>query len=373
MQTAAVPARTRPFPLPGDIGAEQARSVVRAATALALRELNWSAGRRISAEEVLSETWPSDHRARGLLTRTATAAATTSTAGWASQLAITTTGAFLGSLSLASAAAQLFAAAVRLSLDGVSTIRMPFAASTPALAGAWTAEGSPIVVRQASFTTMTLGPTKKLSVIAALTNEIADHSTPVAETVIRQTMVEHTSRVLDQSVFSNVAGDATRPPGILYNVTPITAATGGGQAALLGDLKALLAALTNAGAGQRVMIFAPPAQLASIAVYVPGGFSNIELIPTIDLASTNSVVALDPAGVFSAYSGDPEIDVSKSATLHYEGANPLDLATGVQGSATLASPSQSLFQTDAFALKLILRCAWAVRPGFVQTVSGVSW
>ena len=372
MQTAPIPARsTRPFPLPSDLNGEQSRSVFRAATAAVLHEIR-GPHQSTGPAAILEATWPSDARARGLVTRAATNPASTTTTGWAAELVPTVTGAFLTSLGIASSASQLFAAAVRLSLDGVGTIRMPYATSLSTLAPPFVGEGLPAPVRQASLdSAVTLGPVRKMLILTALTNELNNHSTPTAEVVMRQLLTESAARQLDAAVFSATAGDAVTHAGLLNGVTPIAATTGGGVNALLGDTKALLAALTAAGAGQRVMIFAPPAQAAAIPIYAPG--FNIEVVPTVALASTSTVVAVDPSGVFSGYSGEPQIDTSSAATLHMESSSPLQLTTGAQGSAVVASPQRGLFQVDSFALRLRLPCAWVARPGFVQQIVGATW
>jgi hypothetical protein len=77
--------------------------------------------------------------------------------------------------------------------------------------------------------------------------------------------------------------------------------------------------------------------------------------------------------VVSGTANQPRIDTSVGTTLHFEDPTPLQLATGAQGSGVLATPTRSMFQTDSFSLRLLLECAWAARPGFVQYVSNVTW
>lgn len=367
MQTAlARSPERRPFPLPQDIAGEVVRSTVRACTAAVLNPIRYpNAGR---GEKILVETWPSDHRAMAILTRAATAPATTTTTGWAAELAVTTTvGAFLSSLPQ-SAASRLFAAGLQLPLSGAAQVKVPYQAATPSLAPSFVAEGAPIPVRQPALTTVTIGP-RKMAVLTALTNEIAEHSTPVAEQIVRQILIESASRALDQAVFSSAAGDTTRPPGILNGVTPLTATTGGGQAALIGDIGLLVGALTAAGA-TRAMLFVPPAKAAIIPVYAPG--NAVEVVPTPALAPA-TVVAIDPAGIVSGSGTDqPRIDVARGTTLHFEDTTPLQIGTP-GAPPVVAAPTRSAFQTDIFALRLLLVCAWGARPGFVQLINSVTW
>src|SRR4051812_44085290 len=84
-------ARPEPRFLPSDPRPDSSRalalSVTRACTAAVLNQiLSPNEGR---GERILKETWPSDHRALAIVTRAATAPATTTTAGWAAELSVT--------------------------------------------------------------------------------------------------------------------------------------------------------------------------------------------------------------------------------------------------------------------------------------------
>lgn len=365
MQTAlARSPERRPFPLPQDIAGEHARSVSRAATAAVLNRIRSPyAGR---GEKVLAETWPSDVRALQILTRAASAPATTGTAGWAAELAVSSTAnAFLGSLA-PSAASRLFSRGLQLPLTGSGAVKVPYQAATPSIAPSIVAEGAPIPVRQAAFAVLTLSP-KKLAVITAMSSEIAEHSTPSAELIVRQILTESASRALDAAVFTTAAG------GLLNGVSGLTPTAAGGQAAFIGDVKLLLDALTAAGAGGGpVMVFAPPSLAAKIAIYAPAFVPTVEVVPTPALAPA-TIVVVDPAGVVSGAAGQPRIDVGVSSVLHFEDTTPLQIATGAPGSAVLATPTRSAFQTDSFGLRLTLDFAFAARPGFVQFIAAATW
>jgi hypothetical protein len=89
----------------------------------------------------------------------------------------------------------------------------------------------------------------------------------------------------------------------------------------------------------------------------------------------DSVVFLvDQAELVQGYGDSPAIDMSNQATLHMEDTTPLGLATGAQGSAVVATPMRSLFQTDSLGLRLVWDISWATRrAGAVQFKTGVSW
>src|SRR5262249_41974367 len=89
-----------------------------------------------------------------------------------------------------------------------------------AAAGQWGAENAPIPVRSQAITAGAVLEPRKLACISVMTSEIAMSSN--VEAVVRALLSESAGLALDAAIFSNFAGDATRPPGLLAGVTPIT-------------------------------------------------------------------------------------------------------------------------------------------------------
>jgi hypothetical protein len=67
--------------------------------------------------------------------------------------------------------------------------------------------------------------------------------------LIRNAIQEDTSVALDTVLLDTVAASTTRPAGIRNGVGGLTATAGGGFAAVVGDLKALVGALITASNG----------------------------------------------------------------------------------------------------------------------------
>ena len=85
-----------------------------------------------------------------------------------------------------------------------------------------------------------------------------------------------------------------------------------------------------------------------------------------------TVVCVAPAAVASAYADPPQIEVSKIPAVHFEGSDPLPIAS--PGSPpTVAAPVYSHFQADMISVKCRARCAWAVLPGGASFVSDINW
>jgi len=317
--------------------------------------------------------------------RAATAPATTTTAGWAAELAVTGQGDFVNQIMAGSIAQPVMSRGMNVMLGRYGQISMPTRLATPTVAGSFVLEGSPIPVRQAAFTTVTIG-LKKLAVITSYTREIAEHSTPEIEMILRQLIVDDTGIAVDTVFIDNVAATSIRPAGIRAGVAGLTPTAGGGFAALVGDVKALVGALAGVNALRApVWIMNPVQQIAiSLTQNAGGDFPFQTEINNNRLLSYPVVVSSTvPAGMVILINADdlmvvqgdsPRFDVSDQATLHFEDTSPLQLVTGAQGSGVVASPSRSLFQTDSLALRMILPMNWALlRTGSVAWVTGVTW
>ena len=85
-----------------------------------------------------------------------------------------------------------------------------------------------------------------------------------------------------------------------------------------------------------------------------------------------TIIFLDAADYVSATDDSPRFEVSDTATLHMEDTTPLNIGTA--GSpATVAAPSQSMFQTDCLALRMILPMDWLMRRAALAWVAAVTW
>ena len=315
--------------------------------------------------------------------------ANTTVATWAAELVQTDTQPMLDRLVADSIYLPLANAGIRYTFGNAGVLKIPVRASSPAgvrLSGNWVAEGSPKPVRRASFTTVSLSPTK-LAVISTFTEEMATYSAQSIEQIIRQAMSDDTSEALDSYLIDATAASAgVRPAGLLNGVSPITASVlTPASAAMVADLKALVGAIVAAGGGRRVVLIVNPIQAISMGIVqtTTGDFLfgtaqaaaakfNASLIISATCPA-GRVIAVDAADFATANGDAPRFAVSTDATLHEEDTTPL--ALGTTGSPnTVAAPMRSLFQTDAVAVRMSLYVTWAMRrTGMVQTIASVSW
>jgi HK97 family phage major capsid protein/HK97 family phage prohead protease len=321
-----------------------------------------------------------------MVLRAAVNPANTTVATWAAELIQTDVQPFLDRLIADSIYLPLAGMGVRYTFGNAGVLKIPVRAATPTLAGNWVGEGSPKPVRRASFTTVTLSPTK-LSVISTFTEEMALYSAQSIEQIIRQAMSDDTQMALDAYLIDNVAASAgVRPAGLLNGVTPLTAsAATPPAAAMVADLKALVGAIIAAGGGRNIAIIINPAQALSMGTVTTangdflftnaaeaGAKFNARVIVSASCPA-GKVIAVDAADFATAQGDAPRFAVSTDATLHEEDTTPL--ALGTSGTPNVvAAPMRSLFQTDAVAVRMSMFVTWGMRrTGMVQTIASVTW
>jgi HK97 family phage major capsid protein len=317
--------------------------------------------------------------------RAPTAPATMGTSGWADTLATTTYGEFLDLLYPGSVYGPLSGYGFRATLGRFAVLSMPTRVTTPTVAGSFVAEGAPIPVRQAAFTPITIG-LKKMAVISSYSREIAEHSNPQIEAILRSLIMEDTQIAIDTILLDATAFSAVRPAGLRNGVSGLTPTAGGGFAALVGDIKQMIGVLATANSLRVPVWIMNPAQANSIGLTATanGVFPFKQEIdgrmlqgyPVIvsSTQTAGTVILIDAADFMSVSGDDPRFEVSDQATLHFEDTTPLQLTTGVQGSGVVATPSRSMFQTDSLALRMILPMNWAMRrTGVIAWVAAVTW
>jgi len=332
-----------------------------------------------------------DHEATKLMTeivmRAASAPAMTTVTGWAAELVQQTYTAMMETLMPKSILTRLAAKGLSLSFGRAGKINIPTRSRTPSIAGSFVGEGQAIPVRQGAFTSQALTP-KKMAVITTWTREMDEHSIPAIEGILREAIQTDTTVAVDSVLIDAGAATVIRPAGLLNGVAAQTATTGGGIAAVVGDLKLLIGALTTATYGniRNPVWLMNPAEMLSLslinatntgvfpfAAEVAAG--NLRGVPIIDSGTVpaKTVILIDAADFVVVGGEAPRFEMSDQATLHMEDTTPLDLV-GPGSPGTVAAPQRSLFQTDSLALRMIMPLNWANRrSGTVAWTQNVTW
>jgi hypothetical protein len=119
-------------------------------------------------------------------------------------------------------------------------------------------------VRQQTFTSgVTLTP-HKVAVMVTFSREQAEAS--AIEQISAALISESVGLALDAGLFSNFAGDTTRPPGLFANanVDTIAPTSGGGVNAMTGDIGNLFDSLSKYYAGKSPVFIAAPRLASSL-------------------------------------------------------------------------------------------------------------
>jgi HK97 family phage prohead protease/HK97 family phage major capsid protein len=371
-----------------DEGVDFLDLIVRAGT-LAYCSKNW--GKPLEEARIrIGEKFPqyldeSTKIAADIIVRAASAPALTTVAGWAQELVQTTWTALMPTLMPNAILTRLATRGLTLSFGAAGKIIIPTRLRTPSLAGSFVGEGLPIPVRQGAFSSQTLTP-KKMAVITTWTREMDEHSIPAIEGILRDAIQVDTSVAVDTVLIDSNAATVVRPAGLLNGVSVTTATSGGGIAALVGDITGLINAIsTNTYGNVRNLVWlANPTDMlrASLLSAANTGIfpfmdqiraGNLNGIPIIDSATVTAktLILVDAADFVVVGGGAPRMEISDQATLHMEDTTPLEL---VASPSTVAAPQRSLFQTDSLALRMVLPLNWVQRrAGTVAWTQNVTW
>ena len=309
------------------------------------------------AVAICAELFPGDSVARSFLTRADATVGTTTTSGWAAELAQTATAAFLASLAPVSAAAGLMQRGLSVPLGGYGDAVIPARATAPsALTGV--AEGAPIPVRMQTITSATLTP-HKVAAIIALTRELARRSS--AQQVFETMLREDAAVALDAAYFSTSAESASTHQGLLYGLS-----TSFWPGDVIGAMAALAASVSASGSGE--VVFVTSSGLASVAPMLAPTL-RAAFLPSLAVPD-GRLIAIDPRSLVHGFGPDAQIYSSAETLLHMSDV-PLEI---VADDTTVADPTRSMWQTNGIATRIILDIAFAARrTGAVQYADGVQW
>jgi Phage capsid family len=322
--------------------------------------------RSVPPELVAAEFWPSDRIVAQMLTRAASAPAFTTVAGWAAELIQLKIMDALAAMGPTAAAQQVLRASTVLNFDNAGIISAPGFVASAANAG-FVAEGQPIPVRQLAVSPAQLPP-YKLAAIAVLTEEMLLSSN--AEQLISDTLLRSTSAALDAALFGNAAGSAASPPGLRYNITPLTAsAVTSPWDAYFADAAALIDAISPVAGNGPYYLIASPGRATQMRLRALGEEGEPFYILGSSAIPSNQVVAIGPAALVAAIAPEAEIELANSTSLHMD-----SVPSQIVNAGTMANHVQSMFQTASVALRMRWRISWALRdPRGVAWLTPTAW
>lgn len=331
-----------------------------------------------TVDKVLDERYPG-HEATSMITKADQTLGVTGTAGWAAELLQTVNQGFLQALTGVSVYPALRSRGIMLNFDGLSSVKIPRRTGGTA-GGGFIAEGSPIPVKKTTTAATELTP-KKMGVIIAFSDELAERSNPAIESIVRRAIIDDTAATLDAALLDATASSASRPAGLLNGVSATATGYGGGDhLAVKADFQALLAPFISANAADNITVIMNPAQALAISM-MDGPANNANWFAGIrervnfvesTYATANRLIAIRNSDFASAMGDAPRFDVSQQATIHMEDTTPLEIVSGT--GPTTADPVRSLWQTASTGVRMILPVSWGMaRPSMVAWIDGTSY
>lgn len=218
--------------------------------------------------------------------------------------------------------------------------------------------------------------------------------------------------MLDAALLSSAAAvTGVRPAGLLAGVTGTAGTAGGGEAAVLADMKAMINAMTAARLGARPVLIIPTANRLSLSLMMnplgqrafadeiaAGRLLGVEVISSQHVP-TGTAILVD-ASTFATAFDTPLFDVSDVATVVEANANgtaptmagtdatpgavgtagqvPVNSGIKVQGNngaSTTGYTARSLWQTYSVGIRMIAPTSWALLRGTtaVQETTAITW
>ena len=247
-----------------------------------------------------------------------------------------------------------------------------------AATGFWVGESGAIVPSVQSFSSVSLTPLK-VAAISVVSNELIRDSSPAAEQLVRDALVEAAAQRIDATFISAAAASAgVSPAGILNGVTA-DVASGTDADALRTDVKTLYAGFLSAKNARGLYMVTTPTLAKSISLMVnalgqpefpgmgaEGGTLLGDPIITGDNVGAGDLILLKPSDIYRIEAGGLSVSVSQDATLEQD-----DTPTGESEGPTAASASiVSMFQTESTALKVVLPMNFAKRRAGVVDFVG---
>jgi hypothetical protein len=261
------------------------------------------------------------------------------------------------------ALSEILDAAIQIDLSGVSSFKL--VTPTNFSQSSFVEEGFPIPAATGLFTGTAIELPKKLALLAPLTNEMEAYSAPTASIAISQLLRITVNNGAIKVMFGTDPATAAAPAGILNGIAPIAAGASPAE-----DIKALLGAISAANISTRSVFFVVAADLAAVLETQNWPNFKRKVIECPTLAPGTIVAIAGDAFVVGA-AGDPQIDTSRSGLLHL--ADPADPISTAGTPNVMAAPTISMYQTDSFSLRCILRVSWACASGAVAWIADATW
>jgi HK97 family phage major capsid protein len=226
----------------------------------------------------------------------------------------------------------------------------------------WVGEHDAIPVSAQDYSTISLSPLK-VAAISVSSKELLKHSSPAAEALIRDGLVEACSQRVDLTFLGSAGATANSiPAGILNGVSSL-GSNGYTAEALRADIKELYAPFLTAKNAMGLYLLMTPSLAKSISLMVNtlgqtefpglnagGGTLLGDPVVTGDNVGATTIILLKPSDIWRIGDEGVEVSLSMDATIEQDGA-----PAGYAGSPVVAASAtlMSMFQTESVAFKVV--------------------
>jgi len=238
-----------------------------------------------------------------------------------------------------------------------------------AATGYWVGQSKAIPVTTADFSTVSLTPLK-VGAIAVVSNELMRDSSPAAEMLVRDALVQASAQRVDTTFLSTSAASAgVSPAGILNGVAGHNS-HGPSVDGIIADFKQLTAIFQSYKNASDLVVVTTPDLAVSLGLMLTalgqqqfpgvgqdGGTLLGRMVYTGDNVPASAFIMLKPSDIWRIGDSGVQVSISNVATIEQDGAPQGASDTPTAASATL----MSMYQTESTAIKVVRSVNFAKR------------
>ena len=247
----------------------------------------------------------------------------------------------------------------------------------------WVGESKPIPASAQDYSSVSLTPLK-VAALSVVSNELLRDSSPSAEMLVRDALVEASAQKIDTHFFSTTAAsNGVSPAGILNGVT-IGSSGGATEAELIGDIVGLtrpfitakyrlanLVWVTNPLVAMQISLMRNAlGQNAFPSMSAEGGTLEGRRVYQGHNVGTGDLILMSPMDIWKIGNGGVTVEVSREASIEQD-----DTPTGASDAPTgVSTKVVSMFQSESTAFKVVRSINWQKRrTGAVQYIGNATY
>ena len=238
-----------------------------------------------------------------------------------------------------------------------------------AATGYWVGESKGIGASKADFSTVTLSPLK-VAALAVVSNELLRDSSPAAEMLVRDALVEAAAQKVDATFLSADAVSASVSPAGLLNGLTAIGSYGGTAEDLRGDIKNLYSPFISAKNATGLYYVMSPSLAKQIqlmrnalgqrefdGITASGGMLEGDPVVVGDNVTATHLILLKPSDIYKIGDGGVQVSMSRDASIEQDSApgSATDTPVAQTGKVT------SMFQSESTAIKVVRSMNFAKR------------